>query len=219
MEKYTDKTRLYRGVESKCYKLVPSIGRVMTPKGNRISVVREEAILKFFKQRAYPYLLDKNMKTLDLLALAQHHGLPTRLLDWTWNPLVAIYFAVRNDNSSLQLGNNVCVDSKDRVVYIWDKEEKGFLDLDFDPFKISNIEIFLPNYLSDRIVSQKGIFSIHPFPYKPFVSPNIVRVIIKNEKCKEIKQILNRIGICESLLFPDLDSIATHVKWMKTDAF
>ena len=200
-------TTIFRGVKSKSYKLIPAIGRLKTNKDKKFSVYDEKVILKLFKQKAYPYLKIDHSNILELLALAQHHGLPTRLLDWTWNPLVAFYFAVEeewqdNDNST------------DRsVVFIWRKDYKGELDPDFDPFRIKRIRLFLPNYVTERITAQSGLFSIHANPNSEFKSKNINTVEILPSYRKDLKRLLQKFGVHHGNLFPDVDGIAKYIKW------
>jgi hypothetical protein len=158
---------IYRGLKSIDYDLMPRLGRESL-RGND-PLKGEQTILRLFREQAYQYVTDHSLNNWDWLALAQHHGLPTRLMDWTRNPLVAAYFAVEEEHA----GDSV----------IWVFKERHFINTAKyqDPFERSEVGRFIPNHVTRRITEQAEVFTFHPEWWLPFESPEMSRMIIRNK--------------------------------------
>jgi hypothetical protein len=207
-----EKNHLFRGVRKESYKLLPSLGRAKTNKNKEFDIKHEKLLLKLFKQKCHSFIKEYDDNDLALLSIAQHHGLPTRLLDWSKNPLVAIYFAVRDEFRKHEK-------KEDSIVYIYTPTEKVDLDKTYDPFGIKSVKRYIPKYWSPRIIAQSGIFTVHHKPLDEFKSTNVESITIKHDLRKEIKGIVNKFGINEGSLFPDLDGISKHITWLRTNDF
>lgn len=85
----------YRGHSNKEYQLIPSIERINKQTYNQVNATEYTLILK--AKNEYPTLFSETDNPLDLLVKLQHYGIPTRLLDITSNPLVALYFSCNNN--------------------------------------------------------------------------------------------------------------------------
>lgn len=193
---------LFRGVaNSKKDKLKPKIGRIK----NSSEIAGNEKFLNdWFKSRALPFLNDIPKNAWEWLALAQHHGLSTRMLDWTMNPLVAAFFAVEKKCNT------------DSAIYVYDLNRESILinpeDDNESPFNIrKDAMIYFPKHRTLRIPIQSAVFTVHKEPHKNFDKDNIEKLIIKNSIRDELKEKLDLLGINRQSLFPGLDTLAAHL--------
>lgn len=204
VQSFGRKVVIYRGVTSLDHKLIPQVGR-LNLRGSGVRESKEKMILRLFKEQSIPVLDFTPDNDWEWLAVAQHHGLPTRLLDWTRNPLVAAYFAVEKEHDD------------DSVIYAFHSNKFFSVDKHPDPFKIDDIGRFIPRHITRRITAQGGLFTVHPNPEEPFESERISRLIIRKKFRRQLKKTLNKYGIHRAMLFPDLDGIAAHIRWMRTN--
>ncbi|MBI5963168.1 MAG: FRG domain-containing protein [Chloroflexi bacterium] len=86
---------LFRGVTKESHELIPSIAREWNKKLDLTNL--ENIYLNKFIAQSVAYVKPVPSNKWEWLMVAQHHGMPTRLLDWTENPLVALYFACEKD--------------------------------------------------------------------------------------------------------------------------
>jgi len=165
----------------------------------------EEHILGEFLKRARPYVVVEPATTWEWLATAQHHGLSTRLLDWTANPLTALYFAVEGSN-----------DNRDSAVWCYRHSGKSWTDC-AGPFTIRQVTSFVPPHISSRIAAQAGCFTVHPSvvtgPPAPWAG-EIRRIVIIGEARSTLRTQLSSLGITRGSLFPDLDGLSAETNWL-----
>lgn len=207
---------LYRGHAGDNWELTPSVGRLYN--GERILMNNEEAIFLDFKRQYYLYADDRPATDMNILFLAQHHELPTRLLDWTYNPLIALWFACQkatektNDKDERKLDGCVYI----TIVPPANSFLKEGHQLDNDVFDKNNHmpikHLFIvPDYTHRRYLNQKGMFIWFKNPdveFKDYTNS----ILIKEENKKNILQELAALGVTKAFVLPTLDNLCNDIK-------
>lgn len=211
---------LFRGHGRADWQLVPSIGRlsksqVKTLLGKAGSWEKlEDEIMKRFIRHSSPILSYTPESYIEWLVIAQHHGMPTRLLDWSQNPLVSLYFAISNlsgDESA-----------------IWALDPKIVYSVDIDLSNLGDLQVYFPKNIDQKIVSQKGCFTIQPLPRgeNTFIplqknvqllkmsAHSFSKIVIPGDKKikEDILIQLANCGVDETFIYPDLYGLSRQIK-------
>jgi hypothetical protein len=217
----------FRGQARKSWKLAPGYLRLE-------NAPSESTLLKRFKQNA-AMLLDRDPKdSFDWLFLMQHYGLPTRLLDWSESPLVALYFAVEeNEKHASEDAALWCLRPSDlnKKANIQDDHEEFFIP-SFDDQELQNYSLeslasgpkrtrLLPiatiaTRNNSRIQAQLGVFTIHHLDEVAIEeigdASHVVKYTIPASKRSSILDQLRLLGFSKFSMFPELASIGENIK-------
>jgi hypothetical protein len=181
--------------------LIPKIGRLKYKIQTNSILHTEKLILGEFRRGILPLTEFKIENNWDLLALAQHHGLPTRLLDWSYSALIALWFAVDNPPFVDKKGI-----PQDGVVWILAAEDKDFRTdtTTADPLDNNITKIFRSNVVSRRISAQSGVFTVHKilndnklirFENNKNFKNKLTKLLIKGDNFAKLRKQLSILGI------------------------
>lgn len=214
----------FRGQSKWIWKLRPSIAR------KKFNIDKEYEIITRFKQNAALLLRSQPSSPWEWLTVMQHHGVPTRLFDWSESPLVALFFSVYenfNEDASLWFLfptrlNQINNIKPDNPNYIPSFENKEFLD-NYTPNSLYSerntmlhpIAVIGPRTYP-RMQAQYGVFTVFHRDRTPIEDIKTGEYVIKYKVPKNAKRsILNeldRIKITKFSLFPELQSLGEMIK-------
>ncbi len=221
----------FRGIPNVAFDLKTSL-QVMGGDYDR----HEDDLLRNFRKYAYRNAVSGD-SIWNWLALAKHHGLPTRLLDWTYSPYVALHFATQ-DLSDFGVDAVIwCVDYVRAKELLPDRLKAGLVKQDSNVFTAEMLReaasslqeldglspdqfmvFFEPPSLDDRIVNQYALFSLMSSPTARIDewlarNPDLYRRIILPASLKwEVRDKLDQANITERVLFPGLDGLSAWLR-------
>ncbi|MBI4491847.1 MAG: FRG domain-containing protein [Chloroflexi bacterium] len=221
----------FRGLSKAGYELTTSLARL----GGAVADL-EGHLLRNFRKYAHREAVPRD-SVWNWLAVGQHHGLPTRLLDWTYSPYVAMHFATAELEDFDADGVIWCVDYRRTNQFLPDPlraslEDEGshvFTDellsrtartlQAFDALSQSEFVVFLePPSLDDRLVNQFALFSLMNAPSAGLDHwlarhPELSRRIVIPAALKwEVRDKLDQANLTERVLRPGLDGLS---RWLK----
>jgi hypothetical protein len=227
---------VYRGDADAGWPLLTSLDKLGGAHPPHTKADLEEHILRNFIRYSRPYLDHPAANDWEILVTAQHHGLPTRLLDWTYSPLVAAHFATLDAERGC-----------DRVVWRLDwKKVHRFFKLPELALLIQDLEEILgsdgpltpwalfsappdanqfacmlePPSLNARIVAQSATFTLCSVKDQSFdrfleahgLGSTLTRFIIPAKETARFRDQLDLADVDERRLFPDLDGVAAEMR-------
>ena len=227
---------VYRGMKNANYKMFTSLSRNCKDLQKQL----EPGILSNFYKYAVQEDPSLSLSIWHQMISGQHHGLPTRLLDWSHSPLVALHFAVR-DNKMEEMDQSDCVvwridipelhsklpekyqqmiaESKTKVftVEMLNEIAPSLSQYD-DDMAANHMVVIEPPSTDARIVNQYSFFSVVPMgmtdieEFLDKTTNNTVKYVIDKDLRWRISDMLDSLNISERIMFPGMDGLS---KWIK----
>lgn len=220
--KFNGRPWLFRGAGNETYTLTPKVGRDerKLKSAGRIpySLEDEKAVLYVFKLRARALISTlAPQNDLEWLALAQHHGAPTRLLDWTEGLLSALWFAgevcVADEPVSGAEGKLLKRMVRNGCLWCaWDVPPVSNLDVD-NPFIVEKVGAYRPAHFDRRISAQQSVFTLQPTPTNSLPYDNIFKFTVASKFKFALRKRLDAAGVNQRALFPDLAGLGEDSAW------
>lgn len=208
------KYKLFRG-ESQDFdntKLISKIGRanLESNHNNDFNENHEIHLLNWFKNEAPKYVDVSILSDIEYLIIGQHYGLRTRLLDFTLNPLIALYFAVKDSADH------------DGFVYVSDESQDLLTSSDITSKRLEEIIVdlnkealfIIPTNSQKRISNQSGVLALIKEPKNRYTNIESVFCIPAAKK-KKMKSMLYKLNIHEETVFQNLDSLCQSLNYRK----
>lgn len=232
------KQRWFRGTRAASHNLVPSLYRHPEVKDANALIELEWELLSNFRHQAPPFTTSMPKEDLELLFLMQHYRVPTRLLDWSENPFVSLFFALENCREE-KVGDEVASSvwildpiHMNRVATSGQEGEATILGAFADELqgyaprregKAVNRLLPLAIYgihNSPRIVAQRGTFTLFgkdttPIEENPQISGAdgcVQKIVITKDGKREMFTDLFGVGISDSVVYPDLDGLGRELR-------
>jgi hypothetical protein len=205
----------FRGQSNSEWRLISTLGRYLNDfVAKEYWLEQEERIKRIFQRKATLFLnhIPEPSDTFQWLALMQHHGAPTRLLDFTWSPYVAAFFALERTTTQAA----VWAINPKKIVYI---NRKTFLE----KLPGNVIGIGEPFVMNSRLVAQSGTFistkqatrpiedivNAYDYPEDTLVKFELPADLVRPVGMRE----LFMMNITQATLFPDLDGLARSMAY------
>jgi hypothetical protein len=185
---------IYRGHADCNWELKPSIGRHYSGDWSNV-LDHEQKSLESFKKRSIPHLKYTPSADIEWLCLMQHHGCATRLLDFTSNPLIALFFA----------SDPVEQEDGEIVMATYGRTYENVSDENL--FERSHNFAYHPPHITERIIGQSGCFVYSRTPNQELKGKQIETIEIPEDKKYRIRSELKSLGVSYSSLFPGMDGV------------